>query len=120
VHSVNQYGKQVRKRLFNAVNKSVALTRSKPPLTPSYGATINTYMIPLDPSEFKSLLLDYVVAENQACTTIESTRLQAILKYYNLAVNQQGCFPVYKTIYNWIEVAFEANVGLIQEFLRLA
>jgi hypothetical protein len=77
-------------------------------------------MIPFNPAEFKALLLEYVVAENQAYTTIESTRLQAILKYLNPAVDQRGCLPVHKTIHNWIEVAFEANVGLIQEFLRSA
>jgi hypothetical protein len=90
LHSINKHGKQVRKRLFDA----------KTPSTPSYGAAIDTYMIPFDPAEFKALLLDHVVAENQAYTTIESTRRQAILKYLNPAVDQRGCLPVYKTIHN--------------------
>jgi hypothetical protein len=94
------FGKQVRKRLFDAVDGSLASTPSKTPSTPSYGAAIDTYMIPFDPAEFKALLLDHVVAENQAYTTIESTRRQAILKYLNPAVDQRGCLPVYKTIHN--------------------
>lgn len=43
-----------------------------PPKRLTYGDAINDYYIHFDPSEFKALLLEYIVSENQAFNALES------------------------------------------------
>lgn len=125
-HGITEDGRTTKKRLFSSPGQSNAsaassdLSASMPPPEKqklTYGNAINDYYIHFDPSEFKALLLDYIVSENQAFNTLESSRLQRIFAYLNPAVARRGCLPGHQTMANWIEAAYEANVGLIKEFL---
>lgn len=123
-HGITEDGRTTKKRLFSSPGQSNVSAASSdlsasmpPPEKLTYGNAINDYYIHFDPSEFKALLLDYIVSENQAFNTLESSRLQRIFAYLNPAVARRGCLPGHQTMANWIEAAYEANVGLIKEFL---
>jgi hypothetical protein len=115
-----------KKRLFSSSGTSTVsdsdLSRfmHPPPRENSFKDAIENYMIHFEPAKFKALLLEYIVSENNSFSTIESSRLQAIFRYLNLAVSSRGCLPTYTTMANWVEAAFEYNVGLISEFLNSA
>lgn len=55
-------------------------------------------MILFKENTFKALLLNYIIRENNAFSTIKLLRLRAILKYLNLAIKKRGYLLVYKTI----------------------
>lgn len=124
-HRITEDDQRTRKRLFSSSGLSNVSSASTDPSVsttpsqgnPTYGDAVNDYYIHFDPPEFKALLLDYIISENQAFNTLESQRLQRIFTYLNPAVARRGCLPHHRTMANWIEAAYEANVGLIKEFL---
>lgn len=124
-HGITEGDQRTRKRLFSCSGLSSVSSISTDPSVstttlqgnPTYGDAVNDYYIRFDPPEFKALLLDYIVSENQAFNTLESQRLQRIFTYLNPAVARRGCLPHHRIMANWIEAAYEANVGLVKEFL---
>ena len=115
-HNLDKTSLSQKRSILDVLSSSGA-SSSRPPI-PSFNDAINDYFIQFNPSEFKALLLDYVVSENHAFTTLESPRLQKILTYLNPACEKRGCLPTHATIASWIEVAYDANVGLIRELLN--
>jgi hypothetical protein len=115
-HGLNKTGASQKRSILDVISSSGA-SSSRPPV-PSFNDAISEYFIQFNPSEFKALLLDYVVSENHAFSTLESPRLHKILTYLNPACKKRGCLPTHTTIASWIEVAYDANVGLIKELLN--
>jgi hypothetical protein len=99
-HGLNKTGTSQKRSILDVISSSRA-SSSRPPV-PSFNDAINDYFIQFNPSEFKALLLDYVVSENHAFSTLESPRLHKILTYLNPACKKRGCLPTHTTIASWI------------------
>ncbi|TKA79670.1 hypothetical protein B0A49_04709 [Cryomyces minteri] len=79
---------------------------------------INEYCSKFMASEFKGLVLAWVVEDNKAFNSMESKALQKMLAYLNPVVEKRGLLPVHSTVRNWIQQAHSSVTGLVTQELQ--
>jgi hypothetical protein len=95
---------------------------SSTPATVARSSTqdIERYGTVFNEAAWKARILAWLVHDNRAFRTLESSYLQDCFKYLNPAVEARGCLPSHVTVRNWIALVYDSHLDLVKEKLRVA
>ncbi|THV83710.1 hypothetical protein D6D27_08165 [Aureobasidium pullulans] len=82
---------------------------------PTFTEAVNKYYTRFNPAEFRSLLITWIIHDNQAFQAVDSLRFRALLGYLQPAVERFNYMPGRITIRRWIKTGYHNSLPLIQQ-----
>ncbi|CCE34912.1 uncharacterized protein CPUR_08851 [Claviceps purpurea 20.1] len=110
-HKLSAEGKVTQKR-------SISQAFGADSITPSFQSALDHYYTSFNPTEFRGLLLDWIIQDDAAFSCLESPQLRTLLYYLQPILAKRSYLPTGNTVSSYIKAGYFNSVPIVQDMIN--